>query len=319
MAMQKRPASPGSIIQTEGGSGVVLDSAARVKGILERLFSDLKPNTLRAYQKAWDMLAEYLKLSSRVEALAYMTKLNGGDANALAMQWVADLQREGFGASTVSGRLAAIKGITRRLRIVGLIVWKIEVKGPTVTRYKDTAGPQKKSISNVLNQLRSRSDPKALRDVAILHALYTTGLRRGELAQLQLEHLDFEKARILITGKGRDDQEWVTLQPKAKEAIKTWLAARPGASTAVFVSLDPNSNGKPLTGNGIWKITTSYGLGRPHGIRHSGVTEVLDKTNGNIRIAQAFSRHKNPKTLMLYDDNRKNLAAEGGKILEDGL
>jgi integrase/recombinase XerC len=319
----------GSIVPVGSVAGHVLDQAGMTRGILERVFSDLKPNTLRAYQHSWDVLAKYMNLPSRLEAAAAITKLEAGQANALAMNWVSSMRKEaeeakdrgehGVMAATISARLAALKGITKRLRIVGLINWHIEVKGPKVNRYKDTTGPGTDKVAKVAETLRARQDPKAIRDLAIIHALYTTGLRRGELANLWLEHLDFEKGRLWITGKARDDQESVTVPPKAIEAIQNWIKIRPGSSKHLFVSLDRHSHGNPLSDNGIWKITTSYGLGRPHGIRHSGITRVLDKSGGNIRMAQEFSRHKDPRTLMLYDDNRKDLAGEASKLLDQDL
>ncbi len=120
-------------------------------------------------------------------------------------------------------------------------------------------------------------------------------------------------------GKGRDDSEWITFREKTKEALERWLAVRPGQSDYVFVALDPCYHGKPLSGHGIWDITTSYGIGRPHGLRHSGITMVLKKTNGNIRIAQKFSRHRDPKTLIKYDDNRRDVAGEASGMLEEDL
>lgn len=315
----KRQVAPGTLAQAWAGAGPILDQKSRVQEILARLFADLKPNTLRAYQHAWDLLANYLQIPSRVEAAAFVSRLSAGQANELAMRWVADLQKEGLKAATIGARLAAFKGITKRLRIVGLITWSVEVKGPKINRYKDTSGPGTDAVAKVLDELRTRDDPKAVRDLAIIHALYTTGLRRGELANLELEHLELDKNRVWITGKARDDQETITVPPKAQEAIAAWLRIRPGSSKHVFVSLDPNCHGDPLSSNGIWKITTSYGLGRPHGLRHSGITRVLDKTGGNIRMAQEFSRHKDPRTLMLYDDNRKDLAGEASKLLEEDL
>lgn len=320
MVPGKAQKAAGPLVPSSPAPGAILDPKTRVKLTLERLFSDLNPNTLRAYQYSWDLLAEYLKLPSRVEAAAYVSKLSGGEANALAMEWVTDLKKNDENKSaTVAARLAAMKAITKRLRIVGLITWTIEVKAPKVTTYKDTSGPGTDAVQKVVETLRQRTDLKAIRDLAIIHSLYTTGLRRGELAALALKDLELAKSQIWITGKGRDDQEAVTVPPKAREAIEAWLKVRPGTSDAVFVALDPNRHATPLSDNGIWRITTSYGLGRPHGIRHSGITRVLEKSNGNIRMAQEFSRHKDPKTLMLYDDNRKDLAGEASKMLDGDL
>jgi len=38
-------------------------------------------------------------------------------------------------------------------------------------------------------------------------------------------------------------------------------------------------------------------------------------TNGNIRLAQALTRHTDPRTLMQYDDERQNLHRQSGLIL----
>lgn len=319
--MKGRPvqAPAGSIIPISSGPRGILDPSGRTRSILERLFSDLKPNTLRAYQRAWDVLASYLKLPSRVEAAAYVSGLTQGDANALAMQWIADMGREDVKTPTIAARLAALKGISGRMRIAGLLDWSISVKGPTVTPYKDTAGPGASAIAFVLESLKARTDPKGIRDLAIIRSIYSMGLRRGELANLKISDLELDKNRISITGKGRDDCEYVTIREKSKAAIEAWLRVRPPGGDAAFVSLDPAHYGGRLSDNGIYRITMSYGLGNPHGMRHSGVTEVLRKSNGNIRMAQEYSRHKDPKTLLIYDDNLKDLAGEASGLLEEDL
>lgn len=319
MAKKKVQGPVGSLVPIADGPQVVLDPKGRLKGTLDRLFSDLKPNTLRAYQKAWDMLATYLHLPSRMEAAALIVTLNGGQANELAMAWMAEMRRAKLKPATISARLGAFKGIVKRLRIAGVITWNVEVEGPQVTSYKDTSGPGTEAISKVIEELRGKDDMKSVRDLAIIHSLYTTGLRRGELAHLTMKDLELEKNKIWILGKARDDQESVTIREKTKEALERWLKVRPTENDAVFISLDPNSHGNPLSDQGVWRITISYGLGRPHGIRHSGITKVLELSNGDIRMAQKFSRHKDPKTLIKYDDNLKDRAGEASGLLEEGL
>lgn len=316
---QALQAPPGSIIQVSAHSGAILDQAGQIRGTLERLFADLKPNTLRAYQRAWDVLASYLDLPSRIDAAAFIATFTEGQANSLAMQWIADMKREDVKTPTIAARLSALKGIARRMRIAGLLGWSISVKGPAVTKYKDTAGPGTPAIVSVLEALGSRTDLKAIRDLALIKSIYSLGLRRSELANLRISDLELDKNRISITGKGKDDCEYVTIRDKSKAAIEAWLRVRPPGTDAVFVSLDPAHYGEHLSDNGVYRITISYGLGRPHGMRHSGITEVLRKSNGNIRMAQEFSRHKDPKTLLLYDDNLKDLGGEASGLLEEDL
>ena len=56
---------------------------------------------------------------------------------------------------------------------------------------------------------------------------------------------------------------------------------------------------------------------RPHGLRHAGITRVLDLTNGDVRKVARFARHTNPKTTMLYDDDRQDLAGVVTRLLGD--
>jgi integrase/recombinase XerC len=41
-------------------------------------------------------------------------------------------------------------------------------------------------------------------------------------------------------------------------------------------------------------------------LRHTAITAVLD-AGASIREAQRFSRHKDPRVLLRYDDNREDL------------
>jgi integrase/recombinase XerC len=55
---------------------------------------------------------------------------------------------------------------------------------------------------------------------------------------------------------------------------------------------------------------------RPHGLRHTAVTALLDAGVG-LREAPRFSRHADPRTLVRYGDNRADLAAELARTLSE--
>ena len=50
------------------------------------------------------------------------------------------------------------------------------------------------------------NEPLGVRDRAILEVLYSTGIRRMELARLEISHIDFERRTVLIHGKGKKDR-----------------------------------------------------------------------------------------------------------------
>jgi hypothetical protein len=45
------------------------------------------------------------------------------------------------------------------------------------------------------------------------------------------------------------------------------------------------------------------------------VNAMLDLTNGNVRMVQGLSRHANPRTLMKYDDARRDDAGTLAQML----
>ena len=83
------------------------------------------------------------------------------------------------------------------------------------------------------------------------------------------------------------------------------------ADDPMFISLSRNQPGHRLGGSAIYAIVRQYcqeqeieKMMSPHRIRHSAITAHLNTSEGNIRQAQALSRHADLKTLTLYDDNR---------------
>lgn len=57
---------------------------------------------------------------------------------------------------------------------------------------------------------------------------------------------------------------------------------------------------------------------RPHGLRHAAITEALEATGGDVRRVQRFSRHKDVRVLLVYDDQRKDLAGEVSRLVAKG-
>lgn len=129
----------------------------------------------------------------------------------------------------------------------------------------------------------------------------------------------------MVLGKGKGQQKQsVTLSRPTVEALADWLRARRelDLDRPLFVALDRAHRGHRLTGTAIYKIVEAIaseaGVGKklsPHRIRHSGITAALDATGGDVRRVQKLSRHADLNTLMIYDDNRKDLQGEISDLL----
>jgi len=167
---------------------------------------------------------------------------------------------------------------------------------------------------------------KAARDAAIIGLCFSLGLRRGEIASLDLDHVNLRTGHLSILGKGRSEREPLSMPQQVCDALRAWLRFRgPGAPDApLFTSLDNASRGGRLSGWSIWDIVRTHGdaagiVTRPHGLRHSAITAALDAFGGDFRLVRGFSRHATLDTVRRYDDNRADhhgrVAAALGAII----
>jgi integrase/recombinase XerD len=151
-------------------------------------------------------------------------------------------------------------------------------------------------------------DPLGLRDRAILETFYSTGMRRRELAQLELYDVDCERRTIMIRqGKGKKDR----LEPIGRRALawveKNLAEARPllqtdHRQTALFLS----SLGLPLEPESLTEYVRHYvaqadlhKTGSCHLFRHTMATLMLEN-GADIRFIQAMLGHAELSTTQIY-------------------
>jgi integrase/recombinase XerC len=286
--------------------------------------------TWRAYRQDLADFAGFAGGAGPEDVAALLLARGQGGANELALAYRADLQARGLAAATVNRRLAALRSLVKLARTLGQVAWALQVEGVRASAYRDTAGPGAASVRRMAERLAARSDPKALRDRAVLRLLFDLGLRRGEVSSLDVGHYDPEGPALSILGKGRAQRERLTLPPATAQAVGAWLAVHPRRlggelppSAPLFVALNPAARLCRLTGNGVYRVVRRLGeaqgvRARPHGIRHSSITRLLD-LGEDVRSVQRFSRHRSIQTVLRYDDNRADLAGQLARRLADDL
>ncbi|MBW4571709.1 MAG: tyrosine-type recombinase/integrase [Tolypothrix carrinoi HA7290-LM1] len=249
---------------------------------------------------------------------------------AQALEWVvrykATMIKQGLSEATVNRRLSALRALVHKGRVLGVCSYTLEdIKGETVIKYRDTSGVTPQEFKQILWTC-DRSTAKGVRDYALLRLLWDNALRRGEIASLTMGDFDRQNSKLLVLGKGRGSQrETIDLTPKTRDAICYWLAFRGLASTkdALFIALDLNTPGHPLTDAGIAKMVRTRAKKAnitkplsPHRIRHSSITAALD-AGQSVREVQKLSRHSKLETLMIYDDNRQQHQLKVSSVLAD--
>jgi site-specific recombinase XerD len=140
-----------------------------------------------------------------------------------------------------------------------------------------------------------------LRDVAILELFYSSGLRLGELASLNVADLDVYTESVRVLGKGRKERVCPVGAP-ALEAVSHYRSAANIQTGPLFL----NKSRRRISPRSIWLILKRYlrhtsipiALS-PHKLRHSFATHLLD-SGADLRSVQALLGHASLSTTQIY-------------------
>lgn len=147
-----------------------------------------------------------------------------------------------------------------------------------------------------------RDNCKEKRDLAIIDLLYSTGIRVGELVNLNIEDIDLEGRECVVYGKG-DKERRVYFDAKAKVHLKEYIETRRDNNEALFVTLDAPHDRLKISGVEIRlrKLGRELNLERihPHKFRRSMATRAIDK-GMPIEQVQKILGHSQIDTTMQY-------------------
>jgi len=152
------------------------------------------------------------------------------------------------------------------------------------------------------------TEPFGLRDRAILEVLYSTGLRRMEIAALKMHDLDADRGTLMVRlGKGKKDRMipigerailWVE---KYLERVRPHLVAIPDDGTLFLTNLS-----EPFTPNRLTQLVRDYinlaDLGKKgscHLFRHTCAT-LMHENGADIRFVQQLLGHADLSTTQIY-------------------
>jgi len=160
------------------------------------------------------------------------------------------------------------------------------------------------------------------RNLAIIEALLSSGMRVGELVRLERGHLLYDvKGAVVKYAKGKKERE-VLFSDIAWEAIQTYLRARqdgaqgrPVAGLPVFARHDRGAGSRvlPLTTRAVQNIFFELAVRAdilerfrltPHTLRHFFATEFLSET-GDLALTQYALGHASPTTTRIYAQTKR--------------
>lgn len=152
------------------------------------------------------------------------------------------------------------------------------------------------------NLEKLRDECENIRDLSLIELLISTGMRVGELVNLNISNLNFEDRSCIVLGKGNKERE-VYFDAKTKLHLKEYISKRNDTNDALFVSLrEPHQR---LSISGIELIVRNLGVNtninkvHPHKFRRTLATMAIDK-GMPVEQVQKLLGHVKIETTMHY-------------------
>ena len=266
--------------------------------------SNLQKNTIDAYYSDAEKFTDYL-FDKRVKDAKKIDK-------RIISGFLKRLEKEGKSESTIARSVASVRYFCDYLMSTGALETNIALKIKPPKTEKNI--PEILTAEEVTKFLDAPlgSEPKAIRDKAMLELLYATGIRVSELIALNVSDVHIKLG--YISCKSGNEERIIPVGRPSMAALENYLGAirksiAKDSESALFV----NMNGSRMTRQGFWKIVKYYGEAAqiktkitPHTLRHSFAVHLLEN-GADLHSVQTMLGHSDISTTQMYTKvvNRK--------------
>lgn len=254
-------------------------------------------NTIQAYRRDLRRLTDWMSETGK-------TSFQEVSATSLN-SYVLHLEKEGLSSASVSRMIASARSFFMFLLSRGEITGnptetvrppKVEKKVPEILTVEE--------VRLLLDQ-PSGSNPKEVRDKAMLELLYATGLRVSELIGLKVS--DLKLSMGFIECRDGDKLRVIPIENAAKTALNRYMdGPRTVLCREQSEYLFTNVKGEQMSRQGFWKIIKFYAKKAkiekditPHMIRHSFASHMVNN-GADLRAVQEMLGHSDISTTQIY-------------------
>jgi integrase/recombinase XerC len=256
---------------------------------------NVSPHTLRAYGRDIEEFLAFLGSDTSVTHI----RLRG---------FLAQRRSRGLSKAALARNVASLRSFFRFLCREGVL--RSNPASALRTPKQEKRLPNVLSADDVSRLLETVDGPDAAerRDRAILETLYSTGMRVGEMAALNVKDVDFFAEVVTVMGKRRKERV-CPLGSHALKALRAWVEQRgitqvqaPRCREPLFTSL----RGTRLTTRSIARLLAKRlaqanlsSRTTPHTLRHSFATHLLDR-GADLRSVQELLGHASLSSTQIY-------------------
>jgi integrase/recombinase XerD len=266
-----------------------------LEGFIALLAARRSPRTVDAYRR------DLVRLS------AYVAKPLASVTVEELERYTAQMRADGLSVATIARRTAAARSFYRHQQLLGARTDNPAAAVALPRRPRQlpkTLSPGE--VERLIDAARG-TQPRSLRDQALVELLYGAGLRVSEAVGLERAGVDLDERFVRVLGKG-DKERVAPIGRHAADALRRYLGrGRPYLDRRHRPELFLNAQGGPLTRAGAFlilrKLAEKAGLDparvHPHILRHSFATHLLEG-GADLRSVQEMLGHADLSTTELY-------------------
>ena len=255
---------------------------------------NMSPHTLRAYTKDLEAALSFFSKNNLTQIKDFNIR---NIRSYLATENDTQIKR-----NTMLRKISSLRSFAKFLETRGLI--KLNPFKLFDAPKREKLLPKFLTEEEASNLMEARpSKLYSLRNKAILELLYSSGLRRSELINLNICDINFDQGYAKVLGKGSKERI-VPITDIALDSIQNYLATRPHylPTEPLFLS----SYQRRISGEGIREIIKQSAISTklvrhitPHSLRHSFATHLLN--NGcDLKTLQEMLGHKSLSATQVY-------------------
>jgi site-specific recombinase XerD len=234
---------------------------------------------------------------------------------------------ERYAAPTANKLLSALRRTIREAERLGLLpVDDARRAGdiPNYTFHRELRGRALSGgeLAALFAACAADETPAGARDAALLAIGYGAGLRRSELAALDLANYDPATGTLVIRGGKGDKDRTTYLDAGAAAAVASWLQLRGARAGRLFLPVDKRGQiqhtAHGITGQAVMLAYQKRGAAAlvrafsPHDLRRTFISDMLD-AGADIATVQRMVGHADVNTTAKYDrrgEDAKRSAAQ---------
>ena len=270
--------------------------------------------------------------ASEPEQLATIAALPWG---SLRFQHTAAVRSElltRYAPPTANKTLSALRGVMRAAWRLGQLTGEEYQKAVDLQAIKGGASePAGRALSRgevyaIFNTCANDPTPAGYRDAAMFGLLYGCGVRRAELAAVDLADFarDGEDNATLTVQHGKGNKRrGIPVNDGTLEALEDWLSVRGDEPGPLFCAINRGGRmdlGGRLTPQAIYNMLSKRGEAAgvkdfsPHDLRRTFISDLLD-AGADIATVQKLAGHANVTTTARYDRRGERAKRAAVKML----